>query len=298
MKLTVFTPLFNRAHLLSRIYESLCKQTYKDFEWVIVDDGSSDNSKDVIDYIKKSKEDFPIHYFFQENGGKYRAINHGVKEAKGELFLILDSDDSLPEDSLETIFQYYEQIKDDKSFGGVAGYMAHHDGNLIGQCPTNEVVDATSSDYRYKYGATGDMCEVFRTDVLREFPFPEIPDEKFCPEMLILYRIARKYKLRWFHKVIYFRDYLDDGLTDRIVQIRMKSPILTMMSYAEKMGLDIPWKQKLKCAINYFRFSLCLTKEHEKKVLKENIHIPKISSKWLFCYPLGWLLSQKDKMRQ
>ena len=288
MKLTVFTPLYNRAHLLSRIFESLCKQTYKDFEWVIVDDGSSDNSKEVIDHIKKSKDVFPIHYLYQQNGGKHRAINRGVKEAKGELFLILDSDDSLPPIAIETISRYYQQIIDDVSFGGVAGFMAHHNGTIIGKCSTKGVVDANSLDYRYQYGAIGDMCEVFKTSVLKEFPFPEIECEKFVPEVLVWNRIAQRYKLRWFQEVIYYRDYLEGGLTDKIIKIRMKSPIASTTCYQELCSFNVPTKVKIRSAINYWRFRFCDSPHH----------FPKLSIKWIWTMPLGWIMHLNDLRKQ
>ena len=256
MLITVFTPTFNRAHLLQRLYESLCKQSFHDLEWVVVDDGSTDNTEEIVK-SRFDNQNFPIHYFRQENGGKHTAINRGVKEAKGELFLILDSDDSLPADSLKTIAEYFNQVREDNSFGGVCGYMAHHDGTAIGHGCDKDVLDTNSIDLRYKHHVVGDMCEVFRTSVLREFPFPEIEGEKFCPEALVWNRIATKYKLRVFKHVIYYRDYLDGGLTDKIVKIRMNSPIASMMTYAEITRYDIPLRQKIKAAVNYWRFRLC-----------------------------------------
>ena len=284
MHITIFTPLYNRAHLLRRIFESLRNQTYKDFEWVIVDDGSNDNSKEVVNKFNDSSHDFSIRYFYQKNGGKHRAINHGVKEARGELFIMLDSDDSFPKKSLETIVGYYKQIKDDKTFGGVAGYMAHHDGTIIGHCSTKVVVDANSLDYRYQYGATGDMCEVFRTSVLKEFPFPDIEGEKFVPEVLVWNRIAQKYKLRWFQDVIYFRDYLEGGLTDKIVKIRMKSPIASTTCYKELCTYKVPIKIKIHSAINYWRFRLCGSPHP----------FPSLSLKWIWTLPIGWVLHLND----
>ena len=254
MFITVFTPTYNRAKLLPRLYESLCRQTYRDFEWVVVDDGSVDDTHYVVESFMNGNDNengnnnFPIRYFYQENGGKHRAINRGVQEAKGELFLILDSDDSIPEGALERIASVYQQIKDDEGFGGVCGYMAHHDGTVIGKGNDYDILDTNTIDLRYRFNVKGDMCEVFRTSVLKENPFPEIDREKFCPEALVWNRIAQKYRLRVFHEVIYYRDYLDNGLTDRIVKIRMNSPIASMMCYQEMSELDIPLLQKIKAA--------------------------------------------------
>ena len=284
MIVSVFTPLYNRAHLLSRIFISLCNQINKDFEWIIVDDGSNDKSEEVIDKLSTINHEFQIRFIYQENGGKHRAINRGVREAKGELFLILDSDDSLPPTSINTISRYYSSIKDDVAFGGVAGFMAHHDGTIIGHCSTKGVVDANCLDYRYQYGATGDMCEVFKTSVLKEFPFPEIEGEKFVPEVLVWNRIAQKYKLRWFQEVIYFRDYLEGGLTDKIVKIRMKSPIASTTCYQELCAYEVPTTVKIRSAINYWRFRMCGS-PHK---------FPKLPLKWLWAMSIGWAMHLND----
>ena len=288
MLITVFTPTYNRAHLLPRLYKSLKTQTCHDFEWLIVDDGSTDNTEDVIAsfFVRQGDIGFSIRYFKQPNGGKHRAINRGVKEAQGDLFFIVDSDDSLPKDSIENIVFYWQQLKDDMSFGGIAGYMAHHSGDIIGKDIDNDILDCTSIELRYRYNVTGDMAEVFRTSVLKEFPFLEIKNERFCPEALVWNRIAQKYKLRVFKKVIYYRDYLDGGLTSKIVKIRMDSPVASVTHYKELNSYSIPFKDKMKSAINYWRFRACVPKG---KVL------PKLPWYWFWCQPLGYIMHLKDK---
>uniref|UniRef100_UPI0028EC7B4C glycosyltransferase family 2 protein n=1 Tax=Prevotella histicola TaxID=470565 RepID=UPI0028EC7B4C len=234
--ITVFTPLYNRASLLSDVYESLLKQNYHSFEWIIIDDGSTDNAEQIVNaFIGDSVHTFPICYIQKTNGGKHTAINRGVEEANGELFLILDSDDTLPEDSLATIAQYYEQCKSLKDCAGVCGLMAHRDGQLIGSGFPKDPMYESALQFRYakKGNVTGDLLEVYKTSVMREFPFPEVENEKFCPESLVWNRIANKYKLFCFNKVIYYRDYLEGGLTSKIVRIRMNSPIASTMTYAE-----------------------------------------------------------------
>ena len=285
MLITVFTPAYNRAHLLTRLYESLCKQTYKDFEWVIVDDGSTDETKELSQTLAEREGTFfPLRYFYQENGGKHRAINHGVREAQGELFLILDSDDTLPPNALERIAFYYQQIKDDSAFGGVCGYMAHHNGTVIGKGCDIPVLDTNSIELRYKYHVEGDMLEVFRTSVLKEIPFPETKGEKFVPEVLVWNRIACKYKLRVFHEVVYNRDYLDGGLTDKIVKIRMNSPVASMMTYAELNSYDIPFLSKVKAAINYWRFRFC----------SDAAEKPRLAWWWNWTAPFGYFMHLND----
>jgi len=253
--ITVFTPAYNRASLLPNVYESLTLQRYNNFEWIIVDDGSTDGTDIMIQNRKWTTDSpFPVRYIKKENGGKHTAINRGVKEAKGELFLILDSDDTLPDSSLEIIAEEYERVKDASDIGGVCGLMSHHNGKQIGSGFPYEELITDEISLIYHHNVTGDLLEVFKTDVMREFPFPEFPDEKFCPEQLVWFRIAQKYKLRCFNKVVYFRDYLDGGLTDKITRIRHESPKATCMCYKEMMMLDIPMKFRMRALLNYLRF--------------------------------------------
>lgn len=294
MLITVFTPTYNRAHLLPRLYESLFKQAFKDFEWVIVDDGSVDDTKEVVDKFlvhsfqfldDSDKALFPIRYFYQENGGKHRAINRGVKEAKGELFFIADSDDILPSNALETVVGIYQDIKGDSSFAGVCGLDGTFEGKVIGSGLPQDVIDDTSIAVRFKLGVTGDMMEVFRTEVLREFPFPEIKGERFCPEVLVWNRIASKYKLRYFNQVIYLAEYQNDGITAGIVRARMNSPIASMMTYGEMTGYkDVPFIIRLKSAINYWRFRFC----------SDNKQKPKLSWWYHWTMPLGFFYHLLD----
>ena len=282
--ITVLTPTYNRASLLINLYQSLIKQDFGDFEWIIVDDGSVDATIDIVNQFIQEGQ-IVITYIKQANGGKHRALNRGVKEAKGKLVLIVDSDDSLPNKSLSIIYSYYLDIKDNSSIGGVCGLMAHHDGTIIGDRKICSSMNLSSIEMRYKYGFVGDVCEVFKTEILREFPFPEIENEKFCPEALVWNRIATKYKLHYFNEVIYYRDYLDDGLTSKIVRIRMNSPIASMMCYAELNQLDIPFKDKIKAAVNYWRFRLCYSGSRS---------YPSLPGLWNVVVPLGWLMHLND----
>lgn len=282
--ITVFTPTYNRAKLLPRLYESLCCQTFTDFEWLIVDDGSTDETEQTVqNFIDEDK--IIIRYFKQPNGGKHRAINHGVREAGGELFFIVDSDDLLPTDSLTTIQHYWLQVKDNPNFGGVCGFDAYHDGRIIGSGLPSQTLDANNFEIRSTYHVSGDLKEVYRTSVLREFPFPEIQGERFCPEDLLWNRIAQRYKLRYFNHVIYTVEYLPDGLSAQIVKVRMDSPITATMTYQEWCGFNIPIKDKIKAAVNYWRFFPCI---------KDKNMAPRIAWQWHWARPLGWMMHRRD----
>ena len=284
--ITVFTPTYNRAHLLPRLYESLKAQTCQDFEWIIVDDGSTDNTEAIAQSFFPPSGGMEGGLIRQPNGGKHRAINRGVKEARGELFFIVDSDDCLPANALERIAHYYNQIKDDSRFAGVCGLRYFFDGRQIGGEQSFGTIDCSMLDIRQKYHIKGDMAEVVRTKVIKEFPFPEIENERFCPEALVWNRIAQKYVMRYFHENIYECEYQPDGLTAKIVRIRMDSPLATVMTYQELNSYDISFIQKLKAAINYWRFRFCA---------RNNNEIPKLPWYWNWIIPFGFLMHLKDK---
>lgn len=289
MIITVFTPTYNRSQLLTRLYESLVKQTYRDFEWVIVDDGSSDNTAEVVN---DWSADFPIRYYRKENGGKHTAINLGVEKADGELFFIADSDDLLPPRALELVSEQWQQVKHDGSFGGVCGLDQLKEGGVIGGIPSYDILDCTFLEYLWKFKMKNcDMKEVYRTSVLREFPFPEIPGEKFCPEELVWARIAQKYKLRYFSKIIYIADYQEHGISANITRMRMQSPILSMMMYAENVSYDIlPFSRKVRYAINYWRFRACFHRSSLNALIKLLV----LRWYWVWTAPLGFVLHVRD----
>jgi hypothetical protein len=282
MLITVFTPTYNRANLLPRLHDSLKSQTFQDFEWVIVDDGSTDNTKEIVN----DWDDVSIHYICQSNGGKHRAINRGVQEAKGELFFIADSDDYLPEDSLATVNNYYQEIKNDRSIGGICGLDMTSSGKIIGSGLPDDKIICSSLDLRMKHSVTGDMKEVFCTHVLKEFPFPDFDGERFCPEALVWNRIAQKYKLLFFNVPIYVAEYQPEGITAGIVHARMNSPVASVTTYQEMISYDIPFKEKVKAAINYWRFRVCVPKGKS---------VPKLPWYWFCCQPIGYLMHLKDK---
>lgn len=294
--ITVFTPAYNRARFLDDLHAGLEAQTFKDFEWIVVDDGSSDETPEVMDAIMRESA-LEITFFRQENGGKHRAINKGVELAKGELFFILDSDDCLPMKSLEIVAETYEGIQHKTEVCGVCGLMQHRDGTLISIIPpVHPYVDCSSIEMRHKYHVSGDIKEVFKTTVLKQFPFPEITGERFCPEMLCWNRIAKNYRLRLIDRVIYTADYLDDGLSAKIVKIRQTSPIATMMTYAEHVTYEgVPFKERLRSAINYYRFKACVKRAHRNAYKKDTGQaLPKIGVQWWWTKPIGWLFHLKD----
>lgn len=285
--ITILTPTYNRASLLPRLFDSLLRQTNKDFEWIVVDDGSTDDTREVVANLKeKCGGAFPMDYVYKANGGKHMAINIGAERARGELLFIADSDDLLTDDALETVENSWHDISDDKSFAGIAGLDITMDTReVIGSGLPQEHIDCNAIDIRYRHHVTGDMKEVFRTEVLREFPFPEFTGERFCPEQLVWFRMARRYRLRYINKPIYIADYQPDGITAGITRARMRNPSASMLTYAELTECPVPFLVKVKAAINFWRFWHCRTATSV---------VPRVALRWHWLRPLGWMMHVRD----
>lgn len=285
--ITILTPTYNRASLLPRLFDSLLRQTNKDFEWIVVDDGSTDDTREVVANLKeKCGGAFPMGYVYKANGGKHMAINIGAERARGELLFIADSDDLLTDDALETVANSWHDISDDKSFAGIAGLdIAMDTREVIGSGLPQGHIDCNAIDIRYRHHVTGDMKEVFRTEVLREFPFPEFAGERFCPEQLVWFRMARRYRLRYINKPIYIADYQPDGITAGITRARMRNPSASMLTYAELTECPVPFLVKVKAAINFWRFWHCRTATSV---------VPRVALRWHWLRPLGWMMHVRD----
>lgn len=222
---TILTATYNRAYCLSNLYNSLKVQTINDFEWIIVDDGSTDCTKELVDQWI-SEAIIPIYYRTQSNGGRHRAINNGVKLAKGDYIFLVDSDDFISKDAIEKINKWITDINYLEEYAGVSGVRWSRSSNeLIGKFPLRcEYIDATNIERRKKK-LDGDKAEVYKTEILRKYPFPEIEGEKFIPESVVWDEIAHDgYKIRWFKDIIYFCDYQQDGLTKNNNNIVVKNP--------------------------------------------------------------------------
>ena len=227
MKITVFTPVYNRAYIITKLYESLCAQTDKDFEWLVIDDGSTDNIEKLISYFNTRKNGFPIRFYTKTNGGKHTCINMATDLAYGDWFFIVDSDDFITVDAIETIKRWTKGIKQEEKdlVIGVAGQKCYYSNKSnVGTTfdPSNSKVREYEGDMyidcssleRKENNISGDKAEVLRTEVIKKYKFPVFEGEKFLTENCIWYPIAADgYKIRWFNKPIYYCEYLDDGLT-------------------------------------------------------------------------------------
>lgn len=216
--ITVFTPIYNRANIIGDLFKSLKRQSNKDFEWLIIDDGSTDNIKQVVENFQSQNESFEIHFISKPNGGKHTCINMGTELAKGEMFFIVDSDDYITDDAIDKIYKMRDDIDQNGGgvpYCGVAGLRIKKDGALMGSTFKDKTyVDATSLE-RAKFNINGDKAEVFFTDILRKYKFPTFDGENFVTENVVWLQMARDgYKIRWYNEPIYVCEYLEGGLTD------------------------------------------------------------------------------------
>lgn len=227
MRFTVFTPAYNRAYTLTRLYESLCRQTFDDFEWVVVDDASTDNTAELLAAITQAHDGFPITVISRAtNGGMHRARNQGVAAARGELFFAVDSDDYLPDDALQVIDEVERSIpaSERMGFAGVCGLKAHFDGRPIGTTFTGTYLDITTI-HRDRHAITGDKAEVVDTATMRRYPSPEFDGEQYVTAAVVWDRIAHDgFKLRFFNTTVYHAEYLPDGLTQDFRGLLRRSP--------------------------------------------------------------------------
>ena len=216
MLISFLTPTFNRAYILGQLYDSLCKQLKKDFEWIVVDDGSTDNTEQLVQAWKREAK-FPIHYIKKENGGKHRALNRGIEFVNSPYTCIIDSDDYLTENAVELIEKWIRDIAEISACAGVSGVRKTPKGKIIGEYPARKLyVDAKNIERR-KMHLEGDKAEVYRTDILRKYPFPEFKGEKFLSECAVWDKISLEgYWLRWYPDALFICEYREDGLTKTV----------------------------------------------------------------------------------
>lgn len=270
---TILTPTYNRAAYLPRLYESLKAQTNRDFLWLVVDDGSEDDTQALLASYRR--QDVKIHYIRQENGGKHTALNRGIAEIRSELTFIVDSDDYLPENAVETILAYHEKYRETKGLCGYSFLRCHSDGRVnTAYFPSDELI-GTYAEVRINGGIGGDKAEVFYTEILKKYPFPVFPGEKFMPEDAVWMQMSGPYRMVHINKNIYYCDYLEGGLTITGRRMKVHSPrgmVLRSRIYLNDPTICIKVKVKMMLLYQiYGRFARGsareLRSETEEKML-------------------------------
>lgn len=267
--ITILTPTYNRAYILEKAYDSLIKQTNKNFVWVIVDDGSTDNTKSLVDkFVADSK--IKINYYYKDNGGKHTAINYGMKKINTKYVLILDSDDYLTNDCVDKVLARWKEYANNKKIGCLSFLKVYENGKVIGKRYKEEEIVSNHIDFRYNRSLLGDMCEVFRTDVLKKYPFPVIKNERFLSEAIVWNRIAYDYDTVYINYPIYVAEYLSDGLTTNSLRLRYNNPNGAVANANMFLNDRFKLSIRLKNAILYDGFSLIAKKSMKNIVRTSN----------------------------
>lgn len=247
--LTIITPTFNRANLIKELFYSLEKQSNKDFKWLVVDDGSTDNTEELFRSLIKSAS-FEIEYLKKPNGGKHTALNYGIREIESELILIVDSDDFLTEDAVDSILNIHAKYKNDNNIGSYTFLKGTDLYSPVVSIERDEFVD-NYIKYRIRNDRPGDMAEVFKSKYLKRFPFPEFEGEKFISEDVVWIEIGKVSDSLYVNKIIYICTYLDGGLTANDKPMKFSSPCGSMMRGIRLMSVECGLKSNIKGSIIY-----------------------------------------------
>ena len=259
--LTVFTPVYNRAHTLPRTYESLCIQDCKDFKWLIIDDGSTDGVESLIREWQKKDNGFEIQYIYKENGGMHTAHNVAYEHIVTELNTCIDSDDCMAEGAVQSIVEEWKKVKD-KGYAGLIGLDADLKGELIGKGFPKDLKETTLVGY-YAAGGIGDKKLVYRTDVIKKYPpYPVFEGEKYVSLAYIYRLIDQDYKLAVLDKVLCNVEYQNDGSSATMWKEYVKNP--KGFAFWRKVCMKYPKSQKrlfIDC-IHYVSNSLIAQNHH------------------------------------
>lgn len=280
IKLTIFTPAYNRAHTLTRTYDSLCDQNCKDFIWLVVDDGSQDNTAELVKQWQMQDNGFEIRYIYKENGGMHTAHNVAYEHIDTELNTCIDSDDKLAPGAVEKILHKWEQVRN-QGYAGIIALDADFEGNLIGKGFAEGMTETTVIGY-YATGGSGDKKLVYRTDIVNQYPpYPVFEGEKYVALSYKYRLIDQTYKMVVLDEILCNVEYQTDGSTGTMWKQYLKNP--KGFAFWRKVCMQYPYSTKrlvIDC-IHYVSSSLIagnkrFVVEAPKKILT------------IVCTPLGY----------
>jgi glycosyltransferase involved in cell wall biosynthesis len=293
--ITVCTATYNRAHTLPRLHESLRTQTFRDFEWLVVDDGSTDDTAAVVASLA-AVSPFRVEYRRQENAGKHIALNRGAEVCRGTFLAIVDSDDWYLPSCLERLKHHWEAIPDPSAFAEVQGLCADPHGRLLGDPYPVDVFDSDYFTLTQVLRIRGDRAGMIRADVLRAHPFPEEFRSMLVPEAIVLNRIAQRYRLRGFNEVIAQKEYLPTGLSGearrRPADAAAPRVLLLQELLAMAEARPLPIGTRVRAYANLTRYGL-----HDARGLRELGRLAPDRRVWAATLPLGGALYLRDRVR-
>ncbi|MCL6458352.1 MAG: glycosyltransferase family 2 protein [Gorillibacterium sp.] len=260
-QLTVFTPTYNRGYCLGRCYESLKRQTSKDFVWLIIDDGSVDDTKDLVECWMEEQK-IEIRYQFQQNQGMHGAHNTAYQLIDTELNLCIDSDDFMPDDAVARILSFWHKYGNDQ-VSGLVGLDADRDGQVIGSRLPTEVSRATLFDLYNRHGVTGDKKLVYRSELTRQYPYPLFANENYVGLAYKYYKLDLDYELLLLNEVLCTVEYMLDGSSQNMFRQYRRNPQGFAFYRRELMKLPFPGTLfKFRQAIHYVSSSLIARDVH------------------------------------
>lgn len=277
MIITIFTPTYNRQDKLFRLYESLKSQKNNDFEWLIIDDGSQDNTEEVVNSFIEEKK-ITIKYIKQSNGGKHTAYNTALNYATGEYFFCIDSDDWLNENFIN---KFIKEIVESESYGYIA-YKTDSDGNLLSKKFPKDLVETTLFDLSEVYGCSGEFSIILKTNIAKKFKFPIFKNEKFIGESVVYDRIGEQYQFTLMKEIATICEYQNDGLTVNYNHIMKKNPSGFCLYYMQRIDLTHPLFKKLVISGKFHAFKLFSKNKNINYNGKNKMFV-------LFAKPLGVL---------
>lgn len=265
--ITILTPTYNRAYTLNRLYNSLCEQTNQRFDWLIIDDGSTDNTANHIKGMQKDQK-LTIHYYYQLNSGKHVALNKGVKLSDKDWIFIVDSDDALTKDAIDTITYTINQYSTKKGIVGFCFRKAYFDNKMIGVEVQDDILSISPTEASQIY--QGDLAYIFSKTSLVNNPFPIIENEKFVPELYIWNKIADQGNILFFSKkIVYLAEYLADGYTQNFKHNLQTNPQGFKLFYQDQLKREKGLKNKLKCLIRCWQCNRYASINKRKGIEKE-----------------------------
>lgn len=285
MLLTIFTPTYNRGYILGRLYQSLCALDSKDFEWIIVDDGSTDNTDNIVSgFCNENK--IKIRYFKKNHGGKHTAYNIGLREAEGEFFFNIDSDDYVAHDCLSHLKTIANSIRNNKHLAGYISMKSDRRGNILG-CLFDLNLHTSSFDELYSQGYRGEYSIIFLTAIARQYPFPIIDGEYFMPESVIYNRMSN-YRFFLDNNTMTICEYLPDGLSSIWNRLRFDNPQGFMLYHQEQADRSKRITQLIGNLIsfNHYRY---IAKRQGKDCRYEGKHSILAS----LISPISWLIDKR-----
>lgn len=260
----VFTPAYNRAYTLTRLYESLKRQAFTDFVWVITNDGSTDGTDEVVQgFINEGILD--IRYNRCENGGKTRAVAAAAEASHEELFICIDSDDWFTDNALSILNSTWQRVKSDQSIAGMIALHGLSAEQTVGTHMPSGVTRTNAWDLYYKYHFKGDCVHIYRTEIFKQYPAPVAEGEKYLSEAWTFNHIAQLYDVVLIDEIVHIGEYLPDGLSRNVRQLTKDNPISYSRSKAFDYEMSHTLYQKMYSSILYMVGCILAKKKHAIK---------------------------------